>query len=282
MLNFFRKQNKVTVILKGGLGNQLFQIASTLHYAKKFNFTPLFSSETKIKSSADDTVRGTYWKIFNTQNKLCLAKIDKKDYQRYSEKSFSYKPFKRKYKDIRLNGYYQSPKYVDLVRDEMISFLWSNKNVNILVNKIYKEIVDFYNTEELVSIHIRRGDYNKILDIHPRQPISYYVEAIRQFPENMPVVVFSNDQKWCKEELSKEINNSLYFIEDEDYVEVLLMSKIKNNIIANSSFSWWSTYINQNLKSKTIAPKEWFGKDWQGPDGKNDWSDIYCESWVLL
>ena len=53
------------------------------------------------------------------------------------------------------------------------------------------------------------------------------------------------------------------------------MSKCKNNIIANSSFSWWGAWLNQNPNKKVIAPKQWF-KNTEG------WPELYAEKWIVI
>ena len=76
-------------------------------------------------------------------------------------------------------------------------------------------------------------------------------------PDTEIFVVFSDDIKWCKENF---IGNNFYFVENEkDYIEMYLMSSCNNNIISNSSFSWWSAWINENENKKIIGPKNWFG-----------------------
>jgi len=55
------------------------------------------------------------------------------------------------------------------------------------------------------------------------------------------------------------------------------MARCKNNIIANSSFSWWAAWLNSNKNKKVIAPAKWFGN--RGPQ---DWQDVYCKEWIVL
>ena len=68
------------------------------------------------------------------------------------------------------------------------------------------------------------------------------------------------------------------FVEGHSEVEDLwLMSLCKHNIIANSSFSWWGAWLNNNPNKKVIAPKKWFG------DHVNlNTSDLLPESWIKI
>lgn len=82
---------------------------------------------------------------------------------------------------------------------------------------------------------------------------------------------FSDDIKWCVENIKND-DNDIYFINntEKDYYELYLMSLCDNNIISNSTFAWWGAYLNKNEDKKVIAPKNWFGTGF-----KNDFTDIY-------
>ena len=57
-----------------------------------------------------------------------------------------------------------------------------------------------------------------------------------------------------------------------------MMSMCKNNIIANSSFSWWGAWLNNNLNKKVIAPKKWFGENLKHYNTQ----DLIPENWIIL
>ena len=88
-------------------------------------------------------------------------------------------------------------------------------------------------------------------------------------------MVFSDDLDWCKETF---LGNRFTFISgNRDYQDLFLMSMCKNNIIANSSFSWWGAWLNTNLNKKVIAPKKWFG-----PQLSLSSDDIYPNTWEII
>ena len=130
---------------------------------------------------------------------------------------------------------------------------------------------------ESVSVHIRRGDYL----LPENQALfggicteSYYEEAMEQIKRKYPdsrFYLFTNDKEWLKNQIAKRTeahtgNTDTGFINDievvdlreqSDYAEFVLMSKCKHNILANSSFSWWASYLNANEDKTVLAPDIW-------------------------
>lgn len=104
--------------------------------------------------------------------------------------------------------------------------------------------------DDNIAIHVRRGDYIK----HRRvQDINYYNLAIDLIGRDKLLIVCSDGIEWCKENFKEK---NIKFIEGErDYIDLYLMSFCKNNIISNSTFSWWSAYLNQN-NGTVVMPKK--------------------------
>ena len=129
---------------------------------------------------------------------------------------------------------------------------------------------------EICSIHVRRGDYLTKPNIHPTQTINYYMDAVKLMSPNTLFLVFSDDIGWCKDNF-KDFTNIVFIEGNSDYEDLLLMSLCDNNIICNSSFSWWAAWLNQNPNKKVVAPKLWFGS------GLNhNTKDITPENWIEL
>ena len=131
------------------------------------------------------------------------------------------------------------------------------------LNKLGYSCLESIKKTNSVSLHVRRGDYLNLKNIGVLD-VDYYtkaVEYIRKNVENPTFYIFSDDLEWCK--------NSLGFLDDFIFVDrtqteigdLKLMSFCRHNIIANSSFSWWSAWLNQNPKKIVIAPKGWLLND---------------------
>lgn len=120
-----------------------------------------------------------------------------------------------------------------------------------------------------VSIHIRRGDYLDAEDVYGGICTdAYYNRAIAYMLERFPdthFYVFTNDtfwaEKWC--EAKQAENGSLWFTvikgtdEATGYIDLMLMSRCKHHIIANSSFSWWGAWLNASPDKCVVAPVRW-------------------------
>jgi len=167
--------------------------------------------------------------------------------------------------------HYWYPKY----KDDIFGLSWNQSYYNKA-----KELFESVKApgKELVSIHVRRGDYLKH-DHFCKLDTDYYGSAIQSFIseiEKYHFVVFSNDIEWCEQNL---IEGDMVTFMDQgvDYVDMIMMSMCDHNIIANSSFSWWAAFKNKNEKKQVICPenyirsystfsfinKNWYPSNWK-------------------
>ena len=180
-----------------------------------------------------------------------------------------------------LDGYFQCEKYFKDIREIILEQFSINQDISNYTKEIKNKIQNFQNS---CSLHIRRGDFvnSKNINIHGACDIEYYKKAMKYLEEkveNINYFIFSDDIEWVKENLA--IQNAIYIDSKEKRIpheDIYLMSLCKNNIIANSSFSWWGAWLNQNEKKMVIAPKRWFADDKLESQSK----DIVCESWVRI
>lgn len=137
--------------------------------------------------------------------------------------------------------------------------------------------------KETVAIHVRRGDY--LLPQHHHfcsLDNEYYGTAIEQFIQDIEkyqFVVFSNDIKWCKDNLIE--GEMVTFIEPgSDYTDLILMSLCDHNVIANSSFSWWAAYKNQNPNKNVICPANYLKN--YSPVAPYINKNYYPKNWIAI
>ncbi len=245
-----------------GLGNQLFQIASVLSYAKDNNFKAVFPC------LRDKTRYGNY-----TDNILRNLIVDEdiSNYVLYCNPDTKYKPIPESEKSILIHdSYLQSEKYFSSNRGLILeTFSPSAEDKQYLENK-YGEAL---NSENSISCHIRRGDYIELKDKYtPLTDSGYYDKALNTLGDGV-VFVFSDDVDWCRENF-KPIDRELVFVEEKDYLELYLMSMCKDNIIGNSTFSWWGAWLN-NRNKRVVAPSNWFATE------RKD-MDLIPEDWIVI
>ncbi|CAG1020068.1 GDP-Fuc:beta-D-Gal-1,3-alpha-D-GalNAc-1, 3-alpha-GalNAc-diphosphoundecaprenol alpha-1,2-fucosyltransferase [Patescibacteria group bacterium] len=181
--------------------------------------------------------------------------------------------------NVYLQGYWQSERYfeniADVIRGDFVFKLPMNA-INIDVSEKIASV-------NSVSLHIRRGDYvsNPVnLTIHGLCRLDYYQSAIDLIVSKVSqphFFVFSDDIVWAKTNLKFDfaVDYISHNVGTESYNDMRLMSLCQHHIIANSSFSWWGAWLNQNPNKIVIAPKRWFVVS------KNI-SDLLPDSWIVL
>ena len=176
------------------------------------------------------------------------------------------------------DGYWQNENNFLPIRNKILkafSFPKFNDNKNI-------ELAELITNKRAVSCHVRRGDYLK----DPLDGVctsEYYVKAIDEINKKVSpelYCVFSDDIKWCKENLGEIIgkDKEIVFVDwnkgENSFRDMQLMSLCNHNIIANSSFSWWGAWLNNHDDKVVVAPNIWMNK----PMVNNP----LCDSWIKI
>jgi len=268
--------------LKGGLGNQMFEYAMglTLSIEKKTEYKLDTSHFDEYFKFSNETRRFLELDSFNTT--LDIASKQEIEQVKYPYPLLStilnlansyllahgYIKYpiliKKNSKDIYLDGYFQNEIYFKKHSDRVIKDFTLKKSLETKDYKSIKE--DILNSKNpSVSIHIRRGDYITNTNANKHHGVlddSYYISAIETLKKKYGTIkefIFSDDVDWVKKNLQFIDNEAIYVskLGLNSAQEMILMSKCKNNIIANSSFSWWGAWLNRNKEKTVIAPKSW-------------------------
>ncbi len=256
----------LTCNLMGGLGNQLFQIFATISNAirTKQRFVFLY---TETLGTPDVTIRNTYWNTLFVRLKPFLVDVLPQPMNVIREESFRYKQPNVPYDgDNCIHGYFQSYRYFE---DNYVSIC---KMIGIKNLK-----AEYPVNEHTISMHFRIGDYKKIQHYHPIMPYEYYrncldyiinetanredntaIYTILYFCENQDIDVVEIIVNRLKidypEVIFTKASNKI-----PDWGQIITMSNCEHNIIANSSFSWWGAYFNNNPNKIVCRPPIWFG-----------------------
>ena len=284
----------------GGLGNQMFQ------YAAGRNLSVKLQNEFKIDHSFLETdAKGEYTKrhyelnVFNciqtksdnselnTIKQLQKTEMLPKLYNKlflnntftiFNEKNTLYNSaIENLNGNIYLNGFWQSEKYFLSIHETLLKEFSLKQTLSqeaeILKNKIISD-------QHSVSIHFRRGDYVHLASantFHGTTELDYYhsaMDVIKAKITNPSFYIFSDDMNWVKENF--KIEKATYIEELKSYEDLELMKTCEHNIIANSSFSWWGAWLNDNTEKTVIAPKQWF------KDKTIDTSDLIPAAWLKI
>ena len=260
----------------GGLGNCLFQIAAALSLGWDNQDEDVYFSSYSVSC----TPRPEKEKIWYTTILKDIKQIANKPIIQYvyREPSLLYNKIPYQ-KNIELIGYFQNEKYFSKYKDKIINFFNDYKK-NIL-NKL--NLVLNQTSKPKIAIHVRRGDYLQMSDFHTiLSHTDYYEKALNEISNKINIddyalYIFSDDINWCNSwDLLKKYKDVYYISAEVDVHELYLMSLCEHNIIANSSFSWWGAYLNENKDKIVIYPSN---KYYLGQDVK---IDISCDGWTAI
>ena len=284
----------IIVRMVGGVGNQLFCYAYAKSLQQKgydvkidistFKFNKIDSYEfDKYNIDIPISTQEENERLFN--NSL-LSKILKRFgidiSNKVREKSLLFDESLLRINDNSyVDGYFQNEKYFYDIRDIILEQISINRPLSNFTNNIQKKINSLNNT---CSIHVRRGDMANDINvkIHGVCSVEYYNNAIEYLKNKLGEVnyfIFSDDFEWCRSNL--KIDNAIFVESDEHRIaheDIYLMSLCDHNIIANSTFSWWGAWLNDNVSQISIAPMEWFkDKKYQKQS-----QDIVPNRWIKL
>lgn len=291
----------IIIQMAGGLGNQMFQYALyrqliSMGKIVKMDDEAGFKEDEQRnpalapfgiayeRASRREIIRMTDASMFP------LTRIRRKLFGRHSHSYFEEnKQFQAKIFDwdnVYLEGYWQSEKYFSDVGETLrkefgLESVRENHSNGCGFSEQAKKSLQEIEQTQSVSIHIRRGDY-----LLPQNQAlfgnicteCYYERAMKTIADRHPDVtfyLFTNDSEWAKEWIDKPYR--IVPIEWEgakDYELLTLMSRCKHNILANSSFSWWASYLNENPDKMVTAPDKWLN-GW-------DCSDIYRKDMTII
>lgn len=271
----------------GRLGNQMFQYAGLRGMATKHGYEWVVPPPT-------DYYEANYglfdcFKMSSVEDKN-FGFVPHQFQTLKSEKfSFNEEFFENCPDDCNIDDYFQTEKYFKNVEDLIRSdYEFKDDYLNPC-----KEFISQFNGK-VVSLHVRRTDYVNLQNYHLPCSLKYYERALEEFSEETPVLIFSDDIEWCKQQeifsgdrfyFSENTEQYSHVHKDADgqhrkslvpYTDLCLMSLCSDAIIANSSFSWWGAWLISNPDKKVIAPDTWFGPDASDIDS----SDLVPDSWI--
>jgi len=255
----------------GRLGNQMFQYASLRGIADKHNYDWIIPPK-EMFGSIDPKVKESNSCIYDCFKLTSLVNVGVVGFKTIEESFFHFDEnlFNTIPDQSNLMGYFQSEKYFSHIKSDILKDFEFHDHIQERANIF----LDEYKKNTKVSIHFRRTDYIKNSHVHALPSPEYYSNAMNMF-ENATFFVFSDDVEWCKQQTFVKNKNVVFPDIENDYIDFCIMSMCDHNIIANSSYSWWASYLNKNSNKKVIAPSKWFGINF-------NITDLYMDNWTVL
>lgn len=182
-------------------------------------------------------------------------------------------------KNVLYKGYFQSEKYFSNNRQYILNLFRMSDDVRNVIDNLYGNLSD------TISIHVRRGDYVNDLPRFDCLTSDFYKKSMQYYGLNKKFIIVSDDIEWCKQNILGD--NIIYAdklypnYSKNDYVliDLYIQTLCSDNIISNSSFSWWGAWMNENIYKKVIIPHPWFAK---GYFLNNLAEDLYPYSWIKM
>ena len=241
----------ITTVLKGGLGNMMFQVAAIEHLAHKNNSNAYYFNVNEQFTYLDEETDHNPELSHSQEYKSIFENFHWPSGpapEKMANLPFEYieLPF---HDGICYHGFFQSEK--NFTDREFIIKLFKPSS---MVKKVLERYQHLFDKGTTCSVHIRRGDYLKFPHMHNSRSMDYYNKGMEIINADK-YLIFSDDIEWCKENF---VGDQYHFMGDRDYIEMFLMSQCDHNIMCSSSFSWWGSYLNTNPEKTVIAPKKWF------------------------
>lgn len=289
----------IIIRMSGGIGNQMFQYAlylKLISLGKDVKFDDVTEYELSNARPVVLSVFGIEYPKASkeeiaviTDGSMRLAdRIRRKMFGRkskeYHECAVDYDKMVLQLDTAYLCGCFQSERYFKDI-ETIVRETYRFRNVGI-PSEIAQSIEEYGKQIEegcAVSLHIRRGDYLKAEDVYGGICTdAYYNSAIERILETYPEAhffIFTNDtfwaEKWCE---ARENAGHFTVIKGTDentgFIDMMLMSKCRHHIIANSSFSWWGAWLGECADKTIIAPAKWLNT--------NECRGIYTEDMIRI
>jgi hypothetical protein len=244
----------ISIHLMGGLGNQLFQIATIVAYSIKNSMNFILPYSKKLTTGLE---RPTYWDTLLKENTMFC-------------------------------GYFQSYKYFDSYKKEVLEIM----GISRMQYDNREEFADLFEGSHAISMHFRIGDYKEKQQYHPVLPYEYYENTIEYLISELQIdISIANILYFCEEEDIDEVEQIIQKLKAKygiskmvridynipDWKQMLIMSNCQINIIANSTFSWWAAYLNNDSQKVVIYPNTWFGTAI-----RHNTNDLYPKDWIKI
>lgn len=261
-----------------GLGNSLFQIATTLAISKNNNTTFAFPDDCCYRRTRYNSNKPILFKIE-------LPWIDFENFKKFQhyefwgtgDVGFRNPPITKN--NLIIDGFFQTEKYFKHYKNNIEELFELKEEYLEYLQKKYKHLIQ----DDSCVLHVRRGDYATARELKFLN-LNYYQQATEIIGKNKHFIIFSDDIQWCKDNFNFLLQKT-FIEENNDLLEMHLMKMFQNHIIANSTFSWWGAWLAKNSKVIMPNPKtNWFSNIYyqERENYNNNYEDMVAENWIVI
>ena len=256
----------------GRLGNQMFQYTSLRGLAAKHGYEYCLPPREVVATRDPNCINSdiTMFECFTISD----APKHVTNFPKVMESTFGLCPnfWENCPDNISLYGYFQTEKYFKHIEKQIRKEFTFRDEIGEPTKDAFKSN---FGDSDVLSIHLRRGDYLKYPH-HPVQELEYYEKALKEFPEDMPVMVFSDGIEWCKEQkFSKAID--LFLLRETILVLTCVYNLFALIILSQTLHSLGGVLGWQRVR-RLLPPYVWFA----GPNASRDLSDLYLPGWTII
>src|ERR1700722_14898118 len=276
----------IVVRLTGGLGNQIFTVAAGLGISRLHNLPLVLDASAlavrgEIRSEGLSCYNLPFERIVGVARRSGTVELvvqgSRTILPSFEEDGYRFDPrlVERCVDGGYIKGYFQSSKYFDAVKQEVVS-LFRDKVIHEAGGAALKKRILECNS---VGVHVRRGDYLKTpaYEFHGLCETDYFrraIEIMRKRQADPTFFVFSDDPDWCSEPFN-EPDVVVASGTRTPNADLDLLASCKHHILSNSSFSWWGAYLAERPEQAVIAPAPWYTRVPLAPD-------LIPANWQLL
>lgn len=236
--------------IQGGLGNQMFQVACGVSHAMDISSQYYIDYNCEFTPNQGCPASTYRHSIF----KNIPVKTIPNGLTQFNENGIGFNTIP-KTDNLFLNGYFQSWKYFDHNFEILIELFHLPPEY---VNEALRILEHFgVNNLNFNCIHVRCGDYTKFQNVFHLLDREYYQKGT-QFLEkyNLPTIVVTDDMEYARSVITTQ--KCIYISNQSELVDFALLYLCKNIVIANSTFSWWASYLSREFKENVVFPNKWF------------------------
>jgi hypothetical protein len=245
------EKSLITCNFYGQLGNQLFIIAAALSYSWDYHAEPIFPGLNTFRNRTSYNKEHLFFRLNASLNPRPFLNIYKTclETEWFSSKRI---PFHR---DLIIDGYFQSWIHFHHHKEKIFQIFAPSEMTVTYLKKKYEPL---FKNPKIVAVHVRtQSKETHISGHHPFWGLDYYQNAMNIFPSDSIFLIISDRINWCKHHFPKLGKNCVFIDGNSGIEDLFLLTRFKNQILCNSSFSWWAAYLNEHFNNQSIFPKNW-------------------------